>query len=121
MGKSVLPDCPKREQTSNVDVLSIREKRPSKIGLSFQDDTWSWSKQAMRTARTTTAQTVPLDEKDFFNKRVKCIDPSQQTIYGKIGDVEQIIPRADYIELDVNFGRHIVRVTDKQVQIIHGI
>ena len=119
IGKSILPDLPSKEQLHDVDVLSIKEKRPSKIGLSFQDDTWDWTE---RSARVATAQiNEPLSEKDFFNKRVKCIDPAQETIFGKIGDVEQIIPRPDYIELDVNFGRHIVRVTDRQVEIIYGI
>jgi len=123
VGKSVLPDLPNGDKEFPVDVLSVRRKTPTTISLRFKENGWDWVERSniIATSQTMQAPQQPLTEKDFFNARVKCIDPALETIFGKIGDVVQIIPREDCIEMDVNFGRHMVRVTDKQVQIIYGI
>jgi hypothetical protein len=60
-------------------------------------------------------------EQIFFNgKRVECIDENLKTIFGKIGTVIGVIlpNSANILELDVDFGRAIVRLTKNQIKIL---
>jgi hypothetical protein len=60
-------------------------------------------------------------EEDFIRNapaRVQCVDPALNSIYGKFGEVVEIVPLETGLELDINFGRHIVRLTEAQIEIV---
>ena len=120
-----LPDVPKSEQTFTIDGWNYEEDKEDSINLSFKGEKLSWffeiSKQ--KTAKSTqiikTAQTKH-NEEDYLNAIVKCIDPNLKSIYNRTGEVIQVIPHTDIVEIDINFGRGlgVVRLTEDQIEIV---
>ena len=117
---SNLPDMPENSCDFIIDSWELNNHSPQKLSLSFNNDcpVWKFAKYN--------------GIKKYFNnkyaeinfiknnpKRVKCIDESLE-LFGKIGEVVQIIPMKyeNSFEVDVNFGRKIVRLSEKQIQII---
>jgi hypothetical protein len=49
---------------------------------------------------------------------VQCIDPKLKSIYLHKGVVQQVIPLSSTVEIDVDFGNHIIRLEESQIEII---
>lgn len=61
-------------------------------------------------------------EEDFINaKLIKCIDPELDSIYNQTGTLIQVVPMIDHIELDVDFGHQVIRLSENQIKIINEI
>ena len=61
-------------------------------------------------------------ESVFFGKKIViCTDNSLESIFKQLGEIIEIIPHADYVELDVNFGEElgVVRLTEDKVEIVN--
>ena len=91
-----------------------------KVNISFKgvkDQIWMFEKcQNIKEANAQSKYT----KEEYLNSIIQCIDPQLKSIYGRTGEVIQIIPGTDIIELDIDFGRGIgiVRLTEQQIKII---
>jgi hypothetical protein len=92
-----------------------------KISIKFISDK-SMPKWVFRkTVEAQKAAPSKYTEQDYFSGKrvvVKCIDEKVKTLFGKTGEVIQVVPFPQGVELDINFGRHIVRLTEKQIEIL---
>jgi hypothetical protein len=120
--KSALPDMPNDSENFDIRGWNTKELKEIPLNLSFKEDVPIWilaeGKKIIKTAREYT-------EEDFLRTqptRVRCIDPKLK-LHGKIGEVVQVIPVNAGIgfEVDVNFGRKIVRLSKEQVEIVDEI
>jgi len=124
--KNALPDMPNNNGDFNVTGWSPFDTKEVPLSVSFKNDKpmWSFSKRTdcVKTAFVAKKQYT---EEDFIKNqptRVKCID-AKLNLYGNIGEVVQVIPINSGIgfEIDVNFGRKIVRLAQDQVEIVDEI
>ena len=130
--KSTLPDIPNSFPKS-VKVMgwSFKDKseKPFEMYFGGEDPTWrikKYTESEEDDIVTATRKVRPskYTEEDFIQgqpRRVQCIDPNLKSILGKIGEVEQVIPLQDHIEVDVNFGRLTVRLTENQIELINEV
>lgn len=109
-GNNSLPDTP----MSPSDIPVVGDKH--NLCLSFRGKSLSWFfKEANADINPNHSKYT---EQDFIQnapRRVQCIDPILKSIYGKIGEVVQVIPMDNALELDIDFGRHIVRLDESQI------
>lgn len=125
--KSSLPDIPNSFPNS-VQVMGWnvkeRSERPFELYFGGEKPTWILRKVDFVKEATRKIRPSKYTEEDFIHgqpRRVQCIDPNLKSIQGKIGEVVQVIPLQDHIELDVNFGRLVVRLTESQIELIDEI
>ena len=127
-----LPDVPKSNKSYSIEAFDISNQSKKNINIIFKGEIPVWIieasncsdgsnciKTAQNTQSTQSTQSKYL-EQDYSNSIVKCIDSSLESINGRTGAVIQVIPLEDMIELDVDFGSGlgIVRLTEKQIQIV---
>jgi hypothetical protein len=118
-----LPDIPNKcPFYCNLKGIETTSKKAKSVTLWFKggNPTWDFEKNA----HVKTQDGKEYTEEDFVNgspKIVKCIDPKLKTIYQKTGEVVQVIPLESHIEIDVDFGRTIIRLTEHQVEIINEL
>lgn len=123
--KSSLPDIPS-SMPESIQLMgwSIDDKKEKAFDISFSGEKPSWMfkgnknvvKEAKRTIRPS-----KYTEDDFIKgqpRRVQCIDPNLKSILGKIGEVKKVIPLVDHLELEIDFGRLLVRLTENQIELI---
>ena len=120
-----LPDVPKNRNVSFIlECWDTATKKKENIALSFKGEKpiWVFEKESaadniVKTAQQTQSKYM---ETDYLNAVVKCIDPRLKSIYGRTGAAIQVIPSSDVIEIDVDFGRglEVVRLTEKQIEIV---
>ncbi len=125
VNKTTLPDVPKNCNASYVlNSWNTAKREKEKIALSFKGERPIWifekapeSEDTIKLAQQSTSKYV---ETDYLNAIVKCIDPSLKSLLNRTGAAIQVIPSTDIIEIDVDFGRGlgIVRLTEKQIEIV---
>lgn len=121
---TTLPDVPKDCNASYaLETWNIKNKKYETISISFKGDNPIWVFENISGPETVKlAQRNPSKyvETDYLNAIVKCIDPKLKSIYGRTGAAIQVIPLADTVEIDVDFGRGlgIVRLTEQQIEIV---
>lgn len=120
---SVLPDMPNSSSSFDLKGWDPFDFSQKNICLNFDCDSpiWLFSSSSKDNIKVSKIYT----EEDFLKEqpaRVKCVD-SKLSLYNKIGEVVQVIPINSGIgfELDVNFGRKIVRLSQDQVEIVDAI
>ena len=111
-----MPDTPNKDKIEKVMAWDSSKKNQSYLDISFNKDIWLMN--ASRQERIASNNISKYTEQDYVNALVQCIDPSLESINGRKGEVVQVIPREDMIEIDVDFGRGIdvVRLTEDQIQ-----
>jgi hypothetical protein len=122
-----LPDSPRVCPVSHaITGWDTKNKQEHVVNMTFSEDidaTWSFERSKEEPQLNKRASSV-LTEEDFINNnpaRVRCITPELTEIYGKVGEVVQVIPLDDHIELDINFGREVMRLTESQIEIVNAI
>lgn len=98
---------------------NIKEGKFDSVNIGFSDGSWNISPPKSLVVRKSSSNFVSqYVEDDFQNAIVKCVDAKLESIFDRTGEVMQVIPGTDFLELDVNFGEglDVVRLTDKQVQ-----
>ena len=117
---SSLPDVPKNSKSFYLECWNNSKKIKENIELSFCGEipTWLFKSTSIRTAQNNLSSKYV--ETDYLNAVVKCIDSNLKTIFGRTGAVIQVMLLTDIIEIDVDFGRGlgIVRLTEKQIEIV---
>jgi len=121
--KSVLPDVTNNKTIeSSVEGWNIELKQPSSMGIKFLDSPRCW-KTAQAVAKSPNSSRYT--EQDYAGANgpaiVQCIDAELESIVNKKGVVVQVIPYGDHVEVDVDFGNHIVRLTEEQIEIVHEV
>ena len=121
--KRALPDMPNGSGDFSITGWHPNQLQEIPMSLSFKDKTPMWmlakSEKIVKTANEYT-------EEDFLRTqptRLRCIDSKLSSLYGKIGEMVQLIPLNSGVgfEVDVNFGRKIVRLSKDQVEIVNDI
>ena len=119
-----LPDMPNKSGDFDIRGWNPRERKEIPLKVSFKEKSPIWliasgaSKKVVKTAEEYT-------EEDFLRDqptRVRCID-QKLSLFGKIGEVVQIVPISAGVgfELDINFGRKVVRLSKNQVEIVNDL
>ena len=118
--KISLPDMPNNNKDCNLTGWDVNEDKEVDITLSFVGDNLSWifKKGLEKTAASKFTQEEILSNQPA---RVRCIDEQLSSIYGKYGEVVEIIPFDSHAEYDINFGRKIVRLTEDQFELSHEL
>lgn len=126
--KSSLPDIPKDiPHKTELRGWNVKDSSEQSFELHFAEGdnpTWKFKPSDMVKEATRKIRPSKYTEEDFIKgqpRRVKCIDPNLKSVLGKIGEVVQIIPLQDHIELDVDFGRLVVRLTEHQIELMDEI
>lgn len=122
-----LPNIPGgRNSVVELGCWDTKAKKYDVMELSFKDDgvsgNWFFKKPNIVTA-SSNGRLMDLSKDELLSGDilVKCIDENLKTIYGKVGNIEQIIESGPELELDVNFGRHIVRLRHDQLEVVDGL
>lgn len=111
--KGDLPDSLHKEGSCSVDAWDTEKKAQTKIAIAFKGEKPIWFFEE--------AQAVSkYNKEDYLNAIVKCTAGNLKSIFGRTGTVIEVIPRTDFIEIDVDFGRGvgIVRLTEQQIEIL---
>lgn len=122
-GKS-LPDLPKNfpHISDKFQTINKKSKQVHPCCVSFRGDKPSWFVEQSKVEKTASSQHT---EEDYYQNgkgaMVVCTDPELQSYYKKTGNVVQVIPFGDSVEVDINFGNHICRMTEDQFEIIDGL
>jgi len=98
-----LPDLPKDEQSYTLEGWNAEGREKQLVDVSFRGKDPIWIFEQSSGSNITKAASSRYTEQDYTNAVVKCIDPKQQTVYGKIGEIIQVIPHEDMVEVDVKF------------------
>ena len=120
-GITSLPDA--SDTRSEHPVLCASSNGKVLRAIAFSDRSW-YIKHAQKTVTVPlpNAHPSPYSEMDYQNNGqpviVECIDISLQDLCGRRGVVQQVLPFADHVEADIDFGHHIIRLTEKQYKII---
>tara|TARA_R110000824_G_scaffold148242_3_gene317829 strand:+ start:6216 stop:7484 length:1269 start_codon:yes stop_codon:yes gene_type:complete len=117
--KTSLPDVDAGEK-KKVKAWDLSASEEVELTINFNNrDSWTiGDRQSIKTASS------KFTEEDILSNqpaRVKCIDRNLESIFGKYGEVVQVIPNKKYAEYDVNFGRKIVRLTEDQFELSNEI
>ena len=118
------PDVPSDSKTFTLEGWNVDNNNVQNVDISFSSEDPSWvfkESKIQREAQSQVKEVSKYTEQDYIdNPIVRCVDPVQKSIYGRTGSVEQIIPRIDMIEIDVNFGRGIgvIRLIEDQIEIV---
>jgi len=121
-----LPDVPGGNKKYNIQGWDTNQRKTKYVDISFKGKKPKiW---LMEESDGPTKKVSPeYSEQDYLNAIVQCIDKNQKSIYGEIGQVVQVVPLVDSVELDVRFidsiknGRNandVVRLTGDQVEIL---
>ncbi|MFA7219120.1 MAG: hypothetical protein WC119_01150 [Synergistaceae bacterium] len=119
---SALPDMPNGDGSFDMRGWNPYEIEEVPINLSFKKECPAW---VIASGEKMNRMAGKYTEEDFLRNqptRVRCIDENLD-LFGKIGEVVQIVPINEALgfEVDVNFGRKIVRLTQDQLEILNGI
>lgn len=119
------PDIPNKRSASYT-LRGLKSDGSVDLWFKYQGESlWGFSKSAQKVTQQ------PQDSKDAKKtyteddfivgspKEVMCIDQALKSIYGKTGQVVRVIPLQTHIEVDVDFGRAIMRLTGDQIKIIN--
>lgn len=128
---SSLPDMPKEVPYSDtVEGWDANSGSPVDIEVVFDGDPPSWMFRRSKNSKlrvTKKASTTPskYTEQDYIQNGkpalVVCTDAKLESIYQKTGHVVQVIPLDTHVEVDIDFGNHIVRLEENQIEIIREI
>ena len=121
LSNNELPDIPKGEGTFSIEGWNVQKNKVDIVDISFRGKKPIWIFKSSKTKRTASMKTPSkYTEQEYLNAIVKCIDPLLESINGRTGAVIQVIPLADHIEVDVDFGRglDVVRLSEQQLEII---
>ena len=111
--KGDLPDSLRKEGSCSVDAWDTENKEPAKIAIAFRGEKPIWFFEE--------AQAVSkYDKEDYLNAIVKCTADNLKSVFGRTGTVIEVMPRTDFVEVDVDFGRGIgiIRLTEQQIEIL---
>jgi hypothetical protein len=118
-----LPDIPKSfpSKSSSYQAISKDSKMPLDFLVSFRGDPASWfideCKVKVASAR--------YSKEEYYNNGkgaiIVCTDPKLKTYYQKTGQVIQVIPFDQHLEVDVDFGNSVFRMVESQFDILNDI
>ena len=119
---TTLPDVPKDVNSFSIKGWNVENEEEQDLEIGFNKGTWCIRFSQIKTASVPLPALKPskYTEQDYQEAVVKCIDPRLRSIYNRTGVVIQVLPHADIVELDVDFGRGLgnIRITEDQIEIV---
>jgi len=124
--KQELPDIPRGNHRFSLEGWNSKGYKLDNVDLSFEGEKPIWffegskNKTSSSQRRIVSNYNSKYTEQDYLNAIVRCIDPQLKSIYQRTGEVIQVIPHEDFIEVDVDFGRGlgIQRLTEDRLEIV---
>jgi len=102
-GKNEMPDLPKNEKSYPLEAWDVSDRSLETIDISFKGgEIWYFEKNPLL-KEASSENTSRYSEQDYLNAMVRCIDKNQPNLFGEVGQVVQVIPLEDIIEVDVKF------------------
>lgn len=122
---AALPDMSEEDSKKEIKGWNPKELKEIPLCMSFGDKSMSWTISKSSTVIKQAQNDQKYVEEDFLRTqptRVRCIDESLN-IYGKYGEVVQVIPINSGIgfQVDVDFGRKVIRLSQDQIEIVDDI
>ena len=124
LGDKVLPDISKEIPFDSYEIEAIRKNSKDIVPymVSFKGDDPSWFIEPCKLSKSASSM---YNKEDYYQNGkgaiVICTDPTLKSYYGKTGQVIQLVPFDDHLEVDINFGNHICRMVEDQFKIIDGL
>lgn len=117
-----LPDIPNGDGKFDIRGWNPKELKEVPLSMSFKEETPMW---VIANSESRLIKMADYSEEDFLRTqptRVRCTDQRLQ-LFDSIGEVVQVIPVNSGVgfEVDVNFGRKVVRLSQQQVEIINDL
>ena len=122
-----LPDLPFESQGHLLTGYNNVSKKFDTVDLSFdiKDNVWfikpcGLQCEASSEKDDSDKSVSRYNELDYKNAIVRCVDNDLDSLFDRTGEVIQVIPLSDIIEIDVDFGRGlgVVRLTEDQIEIV---
>ena len=119
-----LPDipheCPKEYLVSGIHKNS-GDIRPINVAFRGDDPSWFIEPSEIKTATSVSRYTEEEYLENGKGAMVMCNDETLPSYHGKTGQVVQVIPLDEYLEVDIDFGNHIVRMVETQFKKINEL
>jgi hypothetical protein len=114
-----LPDTPRDNASFVIEGWNMYEGKMKPMEISFRGENLCWFFDVAKVEKIAN-KISQYTEQEYIDAIVKCIDPKLESIFNRTGEVIQVIPYADFIEVDVDFGRgiNVVRLTERQLEIV---
>jgi hypothetical protein len=121
----VLPDIPKEFpfESNRFQSINKNSKTIKPVSVLFKGKKPSWFVSPCSLSKSAGASNYT-EEEYFQNGKgamVVCTSPELKSYYQNTGSVVQVIPFDNHVEVDINFGNHICRMTEDQFEIIDGL
>jgi hypothetical protein len=102
-----LPDAPRKDELYSLDCWCAKDQILDAVEISFKGDPmiWLFERNYIKTIEGDPIKkeaTSRYTEQDYAGSIVQCVDKSQPSLFGEMGEVIQVIPE-DVIEIDVRF------------------
>jgi len=119
-----LPDVPKEipYESSSYQTVSKKSKMPLDVSVSFKGDPASWFVKECKFEKTASAR---YSREEYYQNGkgaiVVCTEPSLKSYFQQTGQVVQVIPFGDHLEVDVDFGNSVFRMVESQFDILDDL
>jgi hypothetical protein len=124
LSNKCLPDIPKKcpYESSSYQTVSKDSKMPLDVSVSFKGDPASWFIKECKFEKIASAK---YSKEEYYQNGkgaiVVCIEPSLKSYFQQTGQVVQVIPYDDHLEVDVNFGHSMFRMIESQFDILNDL
>jgi len=121
VSKRSLPDIVNEDNVESkmFEAISKDSKKIVPFTVSFKGDPISWFIKEKKFEKSASSKYTKEDYyKNGKGAIVICTDPELKSYYKNTGQVIQVIPFSDHLEVDVDFGNHIFRMVESQFDII---
>ena len=121
LGEKSLPDLPSHFPFESASFSTINKgtKSPTPFTVSFRGDPAAWFVKESPISKTASAR---YSKEDYYKNGkgaiVVCTDPTLQSYFKNTGQVIQVVPFEEHLEVDINFGNHVCRMVESQFDII---
>ena len=123
LSNKILPDIGNKDcECGLFEAIHKDSKRISPFTVSFRGDPSSWFFKEKKLEKSASSRYT---EEDYYKNGkgaiVICTDPELKSYYNKTGQVVQVIPFGDHLEVDVDFIGNVFRMIESQFEIVDGI
>jgi hypothetical protein len=97
-----LPDVPKDESDYDMEGFDLLNNDYKTVSVCFKGKPMTWVFNEGKGSKIKTASSR-YTEQDYAGALIQCVDKNQPSLFGEIGEVIQVIPQDEIIEIDVKF------------------
>jgi len=121
LGDKVLPDVSNKSETK-YQTMNKKSKNINFFEVSFRGDPEAWFVKEVSLKKSASAK---YSKEEYYKNgkgaMVVCVDPTLKSYYKQTGQVVQVIPFDEHLEVDINFGHNICRMVESQFEILNDL